>query len=186
MALVRKIKTAGLSYEEFAVKLLDAALSSGCSSTRLDVVFDVYYKILIKNAEHVHWKCGNLEFKKILGSQLIKQWNSFLSLANNKTELIKFIVAEWKKNVFLFSNKLIYVTCEREYFFIFEGNCSTTNHLFLAQEEADTHLLLHAQDPSPNYQDIIIHKPDTDVFTLAVTMWVIEAGIFIITESRTT
>ena len=39
--------------------------------------------------------------------------------------------------------------------FIFEDNCSPANHLFSTQEEADTRLILHAQDASLNYQDII-------------------------------
>ena len=50
MTLVRKIKIAGLSYKEFALKLLNAVMSSGCSSTKVDVVFDIYCKISIKNA----------------------------------------------------------------------------------------------------------------------------------------
>ena len=41
LALVRKIKTAGLTYEQFSVKLLNAVMSSGCSSNRVDAVFDV-------------------------------------------------------------------------------------------------------------------------------------------------
>ena len=97
MALVRKIKTAGLTYEEFALKFLSTVLSSSSSSTRVDVVFDVYQQISIKNAERTRRKSGSLEFKKIAGSQQIKQWTSFLSSVNNKTELIKFTVEEWGK-----------------------------------------------------------------------------------------
>ena len=43
---------------------------------------------------------------------------------------------------------------------------------------------MHAHDASQNYQDFIIHAPDTDVFVLAITMWVIEARIFIKTENQ--
>ena len=94
------------------------------------------------------------------------------------------MVAEWKNNARLFSKKLIYVTCEEECFFIFEGHCSTANHLFLIKEEADTCFLLHAHDAPLNYQDIIIHTPDTDVFILAIKMWVIDASIFIKTGKQ--
>ena len=73
MTLVRKIKTAGLTYEEFALKLLNTVLSSSSSSTRVDVVFDVYREISIKNAERACRKSGSLEFKKNVGSQQIKQ-----------------------------------------------------------------------------------------------------------------
>ena len=78
MALVRKIKTAGFTYEEFALKSLNAVLPSRSSSTRLDVVFDMYRQISIKNAERARRKSGSPEFKKIVGSQQIKQWTSFL------------------------------------------------------------------------------------------------------------
>ena len=68
MGLVRKIKIAGLSYQEFVLNLRHALMSSGCSSTRVDVVFDVYRKISIKSTERARGKSGNLKFKKILGS----------------------------------------------------------------------------------------------------------------------
>ena len=81
MTLVRKIGIAGLTYEEFVLKLLSAVMSSGFSSSREDVVFDECCEISIKNAERAHQKSGNLEIKKTVSSQLKKQWNSFLSLA---------------------------------------------------------------------------------------------------------
>lgn len=73
MTPVRKIKTAGLTYKEFSLNLLNAVMSSGCPSTRMDVVFDVYQEISIMNAERTRRKSGNPEFNKILGSPLIKQ-----------------------------------------------------------------------------------------------------------------
>ena len=72
MTLARKIGNAGLTYEEFALKLLNAVMSSGCSSSREDVVFDECYEISIKNAERAQRKSGNLEFKKTVSSQLKK------------------------------------------------------------------------------------------------------------------
>ena len=79
---------------------------------------------------------------------------------------------------------LSHLTYEQEWFLIFEDNCSTADHLFLTQEEADTRLLLDAHDVSLNYQDIIIHTPDADVLILFITMWVIEPRIFIKTEEQ--
>ena len=72
-------------------------MSGGSFSTRVEVIFDVCYKISIKNAERARRKSGNLNFKKIVDSQLINQWNSLLSSTNSKTELIKLIVVKWKK-----------------------------------------------------------------------------------------
>ena len=132
--LVRKIKTAGLTYEEFTLKLLNTDLWSSSSSTRVDVIFDVYRQISIKSAERARRKSGSLKFKKIVGSQQIKQWTSFLSPVNNKTELIKFTVEEWKKNSHLLNDKLLYVTCEEKCFMISDGNLSTVAHLDSTQE----------------------------------------------------
>ena len=62
-------------------------------------------------------------------------------------------------------------------FFIFEGNWSTADHLFLTEEEVTTGISLHAHGASLNYQDLITHTHDTDVFILAVTMWLIRIFI---------
>ena len=50
--------------------------------------------------------------QKTVGSHVALQWNSFLGLKHNKTELVKFLVPEWeKKNI---TEKVIYVTsCEK-------------------------------------------------------------------------
>ena len=46
--------------------------------------------------------------KKIVASHAALEWNSFLGLNHNKTELVKFLVSEWeKKNI---TEKIIYVT----------------------------------------------------------------------------
>ena len=74
----------------------------------------MYRQISIKNAECARRKSGSLEFKKIVDSQQIKQLMSFLSSVNNKTELIKFTVEEWKKNSHVLNDKLLYVTCEEK------------------------------------------------------------------------
>ena len=97
MTPVRKIKTADLTYKEFSLNLLNAVMSSGCPSTRMDVVFDVYQEISINNFSN---------FKKFPAD---KTMNYFLSSANNKTKLIKFRVSEWKDNACLFFIKLIYM-----------------------------------------------------------------------------
>ena len=148
MTPVRKIKTAGLTYKEFSLNLLNAVMSSGCPSTRMDVVFDVYQEISINNFSN---------FKKFPAD---KTMNYFLSSANNKTKLIKFRVSEWKNNACLFFIKFItrrsrhpsYTACSR---------CISKLTGYY-----------------------IIHTSDTDVFILAIAMWVIEAKIFIKTGNQ--
>ena len=52
------------------------------------------------------------------------------------------------------------------------------------KKQTPTRLLLHAHDASLNYRDITIHTPDTDVFILAITMWVIETRFVIKTGKQ--
>ena len=89
MAMVRKFKNAALTFNTFADELLKFAVTSNTSSSRIDIVIDVYLESSIKNAERNHPETGKLQFKKIIGSQIIKQWGSFLSSSNNKKELIR-------------------------------------------------------------------------------------------------
>ena len=56
--------------------------------------------------------------------------------------------------------------------------------IYFRRKKVDTRLLRHAHDISLNYQDFIIHTPDTDAFILVITMWVIEARIFINTGKQ--
>ena len=64
MALVRKIKGTGLTFNQLANDLLNTVLSTGIESTRIDVVFDVYKDYSIKNAERKRRCEDSLHFKK--------------------------------------------------------------------------------------------------------------------------
>ena len=78
------------------------------NSAREDIVFDMYFEHSVKNIERNRRCSGTISFKKSVGSHVALQWNSFLGLNNNKTELIKFLVSEWeKKNI---TEEVIYVT----------------------------------------------------------------------------
>ena len=51
MALVRKVKCVGLTFDKAADEIFNAALSSANGSTRIDIVFDIYTDESIKNVE---------------------------------------------------------------------------------------------------------------------------------------
>ena len=51
MALVQKLKVDYFSFGEMAEKILSRVLREGESSTRVDLIFDVYRNISIKSAE---------------------------------------------------------------------------------------------------------------------------------------
>ena len=103
MAMVRKVRNKGVTFDEFADELLKYALTSSSDARRIDIVFDVYRETSLKNAERGHRKVGRLHFKKIIGNQYIKhQWESFLSSGENKTELIRFLVSRSMFHMILF------------------------------------------------------------------------------------
>ena len=74
MALVRKIKPTGHTFESYVDQVMYAAIMSGAGASRIDIVFDVYRENSIKNAERVNRKSGKLQVKRIISGQYIKQF----------------------------------------------------------------------------------------------------------------
>ena len=68
MAMVRKFKNVGLTFNTFADELLKFPVTSNTSFSRIDILFDVYLESSIKNAKRSHRETGKLQFKKIIGS----------------------------------------------------------------------------------------------------------------------
>ena len=73
IGMVRKVRNKGAMFNEFTDELLKCALRSSSDARHIDIVFDVYPETLIKNAERGHREVRGLYFKKIIGSQYIKQ-----------------------------------------------------------------------------------------------------------------
>lgn len=86
MTLVRKVKHTRHTFDSYADEILKAAVLSSAGASRIDIVFDVYREHSIKNAERTRRETGKLQFKRIIGTQVIKQYTSFLSSGSNKME----------------------------------------------------------------------------------------------------
>ena len=80
MALVRKVRNAGLTFDQFADDVLKCAISKIYGTSMVDVVFDVYRENFIKDAEREERSTGALEFAAIVGNQPIKQWGSLFQM----------------------------------------------------------------------------------------------------------
>ena len=147
MALVRKCKHAGHTFDSFADELLKSAVSSSIGASRIDIVFDVYREHSIKNTERGHRETGKLQFKQIIGNQTIKQYAAFLSSRNNKLVLIRFLVSRWQTNCFYIGNTEVNVAFDESCIQLGSGNGNNTNveDLSCNHEEADTRLLFHAK-----------------------------------------
>ena len=105
MAILQKLKLpAGATFRLVAEKVFSAVTNN--TSRRIDIVFDTYSDISIKNAEKSKRsaRSESVKCKNILPGHPIKSWSKFLTVSSNKTELVKFLVTEWTK--YGFTNKL--------------------------------------------------------------------------------
>ena len=164
--------------------LLSKVLTTGVRASRIDVAFDVYRDLSIKNVERNRRSKGQLLFKKIVASSEIKQSGSFLSCNENKNSLVEFIVSQWQKPEYhvKIGQKPFYVTNRADVFKINETEICKELELRSNHEEADTRMLFHAKHASANYSKILISSPDTDVFIICLSVHMaITANLFFLT-----
>ena len=165
MALVRKIKTTGHTFESYADQVLYAAIMSGAGASWIDIVFDVYRENSIKNAERVSRESRKFQVKRIVGGQYIKQFPAFLSSGMKKMALIRFLVSRWESNNACIGNTKVYVGNDEICFLLGDGDIA---ELCWNHEEVDTRLLFHVQHNAKSFETIVIHTLDTDVFLIAL------------------
>ena len=65
---------------------------------RVDVVFDVYREVSIKNVERLKRVSASdgVHYKNKLPACTVKSWNKLLSVTVNKLKIVKFLVSQWK------------------------------------------------------------------------------------------
>ena len=73
MAYVLQSQVTHKTFGKLSMDLLSKVLTIGISASRIDVVFDVYRDLSIKNVERNTRSKGQLLFKKIVASSEIKQ-----------------------------------------------------------------------------------------------------------------
>ena len=69
----------------------------GGNCHRIDMVFDVYFGKSIRNLKRQRRSPCEIQVKNIEAGHRITQWKEILANSDNKTELIKFLFQEWKK-----------------------------------------------------------------------------------------
>lgn len=184
MAYVQQSQITNKTFGQLAMDLLIRILSAGARAARIDVVFDEYRDLSIKNVERSRRSRGQLLFKRILSTAEIKQWGLFLSSNENKNSLITFIVSEWKKPQYMLKigRKHFYVTNGNSVCKINEEEICQVEQLHSNHEEADTRMLLHVQHASLEYPKVLIASPDTDVFVICLSVHLsISANLFFLT-----
>eukprot|EP00058_Branchiostoma_floridae_P017868 XP_002603357.1 hypothetical protein BRAFLDRAFT_80350 [Branchiostoma floridae] len=172
MTILQKLNGNNMTFSGLANATMATVLKEGANSHRIDVVFDVYRDQSIKAAER--FKRGSstaLQYKTITGGHQVKQWRKFLSSANNKSCLIKFLIEEWKRPIYRekLRNKTLYATCEEGCYRFSKEEWVEIAELQCSQEEADTRLLLHALHAAETGSEaVVITAEDTDVMVISL------------------
>ena len=101
----------------------------------------------------------DVQIKKIVGTNIIRQWNSFLGDNNNKNSFVHFLVNNnWREHT-MPVNKVIYATIGDKWICL--NDSMNMPNLFCKQEEADTRIFLPCKHASARFREVIIHTPDS-------------------------
>ena len=174
MAIVRKVNGNKKALKEILNAVLAIALAEAEGSVRIDIVFDVYNNVSIKNAE---WQSKSnseeaIVYKTLFPSQVVQQWDSFKASPVNKANLIGFIASEWRKENSLCRTKLgerstvMFITCDKVCFKIMSNTVELVPELdVLTRRSRYLHcMILHLAHISRyDFSCAVIASIDADV-----------------------
>jgi len=167
-AIVQMLKPGtAKTFGEYAKEVfIPFVLSQYKSATRLDLVWDRYLPESLKSMTRE--KRGRGVRRRVGTSVAVPgQWQNFLRVDQNKTELFSFLSNEIIKSVEDQSKELV-VTLETEVLTA-PPRMNLESLAPCSQEEADGRMFLHAADAAQRGNDrILIRTVDTDVVVLAV------------------
>ena len=194
MALLQSVVVVPETFGSLAQELFDRMSMLAKNAVRFDFVVDQYPTISIKNAERgKRASKGTLQVKITQGSQKCpRQWQKFLSLGENKTQLAHFLFKEWSSKKYarkLRFRKFVVSHGEECHLLSVQENqiiSEPVEDLFSNQEEADTRLLLHAKNAADEgHSKIIIKSSDVDVEVLFIHhAKEISASLFILSGTK--
>ena len=93
MSLVQNVGQNDGKFGDIAAVVLSMVLKEGTQSSRIDIVFDTYRDMSIKNVERtLQLDDRGLQLQNISETQLVKQWKTFLRQSYNKACLIQFLL----------------------------------------------------------------------------------------------
>jgi len=172
MSLVQRLKGDQLTFGDVAMTVLSMAMKEGVSCNRIDVVFDTYKELSIKNSERqLRGEESGHQLVNITSTQIVRQWGNFLTRVSNKTTLITFIIKEWRKEACRqkLEGKLLYANAGDTCYRITMEGSEEVPTLKSQQEEGDGRLLLHASHAAnEGFDSVLICSEDTDVFIMSL------------------
>ena len=98
MTLIQMVRVCGMiSFGEFANKLLSILINVLKHASRVDVVFDQYNEISIKNDERKARRVSESREVRVQKgtTPLPKQWDKFFKKTTNKKNVSDFLVKHW-------------------------------------------------------------------------------------------
>ena len=145
----------GSTFQLLAEKIFEIVLNNECQ--RNDVIFHCYRE-MSKNAERLKRTAGSegLTYQNILPTYPIKSWNKFLSVPKNKTEVVTFLLSQWKTEHFRskLGQRLLYVTEENLCWKISRYDCELVPAVESSHEEADTRHPPRTTYPKQSYHTL--------------------------------
>ena len=146
-------------------------------TSRVDFVTDSYHRGSIKSVERLRRGVSKTFLISGPKTKTPRDWKSFMSNDENKSQLIKLLLSEWRGEKYAerLKQRKLYFVCGKECFMLSsaDGNSVSSlhvNELDSSQEEADTRIILHCLHVASNSSEssVIVRSPDTDVLLLLV------------------
>ena len=146
-----------MTFEYLADQMLVLILITADRSAWIDVVFDVYQHMSIKEAERtMRGSETGIRFINIIPGHKIQQWRRLLSCEASKMKLISSIVNQWKDTRQKIGAIIMYVTYNNQCFKITCDDVAEEKDPRKTQEEATMSL-------------ISIVAEDTDIILLCLS-----------------
>ena len=171
MSMLHKMRGDNITFEELSNQLLASVLRASEGHTRIDLIFDVYQPLSIKQTERTsRGSEQGIRFTNIAPGHKIQQWRRLLMCGASKTKLISFILTQWQQpqSRQQLGQRTVFFTSGKKCFQLQRDSLSEVAELASSQEEADTRILLHAKHAAGNYSAIVVVAEDTDVFVLCL------------------
>ncbi|MES9881882.1 MAG: hypothetical protein ABW185_13470, partial [Sedimenticola sp.] len=166
--VIGKPKSA-ITFGDYANVFVGSVFQSGTEYSRIDVVFDRYYEHSTKSGTRLKRKKAVKAIRRIIGSRdvpLPQDWHGFLSHAENKADLARFLSEELETRSH--ANKTVVVAggFVDETRVVCNDAAVDITQLQGCHEEADTRIVLHCINSAT--ETIVVSARDTDVLLLLI------------------
>ena len=141
MSLVHRLNADQRTFGDLADMLFSVVLQVGFGCSQIDIVFDAYRTISIKNTERDLWgSADGILCDSITLDQKIRQGRKLLRCSESKAAIINFLAEEWKRAKYAewLGDTEIYISTELTCYRLCKDGPSVIMELKSNQEEADT------------------------------------------------